>query len=342
MTKVWRYMELEKIQHLPNEGRELLGRYIYWTEKRDGSCLAVWLKLLPRYKRILNKLLRKRADNIPNPYKWDFMVSSRNQEIAERSIQGDFFRSGDSGSAQVYLDDNPTHIVFGEILRKGLSPTRIEDHEKVEFIIFDIYDGTRFLGYQQVHQFCFHYGMKCVRLFGEGRFVSMESLYEYHDQMLEICKQENREGVVLKSFNEDGRPLFCKEKLDTATPRGHPKIEKGRPQYPPLPLSEAMGGIDKVYADLGQDFANKTKAMPMVAKYIKEEMTKHQCSAPEGSFYRLYCDYCKDHRITQITNITKITEPKPKKKSIVERIIDAIYYAFLNAWDETNNRLRGK
>ena len=44
MSKEWRYMELEKIQHLLNEGRVLLGRYIYWTEKRDGSCLAIWMK----------------------------------------------------------------------------------------------------------------------------------------------------------------------------------------------------------------------------------------------------------------------------------------------------------
>jgi len=340
MTKIWRYMELEKIQHLLNEGRELLGRYIYWTEKRDGSCLAVWLKSKSKFRRFLNKIQRKKPVAILHP-DYTLIISSRNMEMAEKSICNDFKMTDDFTRVKQYLRDNPTHIVFGEILRKGLSPTRIENHEKVEFIVFDIFDGTHFLGYQQVHQFCFHYdNMKCVRLFGEGRFTSMESLYAFRDQMLEICKQEKREGVVLKAFDDDGKPLYAKEKLDTATPRGHPKIEKGRPEYPPLPLSEAMGAIDKVYADLGQDFTNKAKAMPMVAKYIKEEMKKHQCSGPEGSFYGLYCEYCQYHDIQEITTITKVT--KEKKKSIVERIIDKIYYAFLNAWDETNNRLRGK
>jgi hypothetical protein len=304
-NKIWRYLELEKIQHLPNRGRELLGRYLYFTEKRDGSCLAVYLKLKSRFKRILIKLNLKRT---VGALKWHTLsVSSRNMESAEKSICNDFYTCGEAGAVLSYLKDNPTHIVFGEILRKGISPTRIEDHEKVEFIVFDIYDGTCFLGYQQVHQFCFHYGMKCVRLFGEGRFTSTESLYEYRDQMLEICKQEKREGVVLKTFNDEGKPLYAKEKLDTATPRGQPKLEKGRPQYPPLPLSEAMGAVDKVYADLGQAFGEKAKAMPLVARYIQEEMKKHLCGQPEYDFYRLYCDYCKDHNITTITDVTKVT-----------------------------------
>jgi hypothetical protein len=173
----------------------------------------------------------------------------------------------------------------------------MEKHDKVEFIVFDIYDGNKFLSYQQVHQFCFHYGIKCVRLFGEGKFISMESLLDYRDQMFEICKQENREGIVLKTFYEDGKPLYAKEKLDTATPRGHPKIEKGKPQYLPLPFSEAIGAIDKAYADLGKDFSNKKKAMPIIAKYIQEEMRKHLCSSPETNFYNLYRQYCNDHNI---------------------------------------------
>jgi len=293
----WRYMELDKILHLQYDGRELLGKFIYFTEKRDGSCLAVWLKQLSKGRRLLNKILRKKADNIPNPYKWQIMVSSRNQETAENDIRVAFHKCEDSTPILAYLNDNPDHIVFGEILRKGLSPTRIENHEKVEFIVFDIFDGKHFLGYQQVHQFCYHYGAKCVRLFGEGRFTSMESLLSYRDEMLKICEEEKREGVVLKTFREDGKPLYVKEKLDTATPRGHPKIERGKPDTSPLPMSEVLGAVDKAYADLGKDFSDKKKAMPMVARYIKEEMRKHICSAPEMDFYSAYILYCKDHNI---------------------------------------------
>lgn len=324
MTKDWRYMELESINHLQNNGRELLGKNIYFTEKRDGSCLAIWLNLLSRKRRILNKILRKRADNIPDPYKWDIIVSSRNQEMAEQSIISDFHLCKDSMPVLVYLNDNPFHIVFGELLRKGLSPTRIENHEEVEFIVFDIFDGEHFFNFQQVNQFCFHYGMKSVRLFGEGRFTSMESLFEYRDQMLELCKQEKREGVVLKTFTTENKPLYCKEKLDTAKSRGQPKIERGRPEYPSLPFSEAIGAVDKVFADMGEEFSIKAKAMPMVAKYIQEEMRKHQCSAPEMDFYKLYCQYCEDRNIEMEVTLKIIKTPSEKKQSIWNKLREAI------------------
>ena len=41
---IWkRYVELEPIKRLKNEGRELLGKEIYITEKRDGENVSVWL-----------------------------------------------------------------------------------------------------------------------------------------------------------------------------------------------------------------------------------------------------------------------------------------------------------
>jgi hypothetical protein len=311
MSKIWRYMELEKIQHLPNEGRVLLGHYIYWTEKRDGSCLAVWRKFDTGIIARLKEFVYKRKF-------WNLMISSRNRETAEKSIRNDLNRSGDLPNVTQFLMDNPYHVVFGELLRQGLSPTRIEDHgEKVEYVIFDIFDGSHFMSYQQVHQICFHYEMKCVELFGEGKFTSMESLYDYRDKMLELCKELKREGVVLKVFTNEGEPLYAKEKLDTATPRGHPKLENGKPIYPPLPLSEAMGAVDKAYADLGVEFAIKNKAMPLVASYIKQEMEKHMCTIPEYNFYRLYCDYCKDHNIEQKEMVHEMKLVPKKENRIV-------------------------
>jgi hypothetical protein len=39
-----RYLELEPIKRLKEEGRELLGEYIYIQEKRDGENLSMWLE----------------------------------------------------------------------------------------------------------------------------------------------------------------------------------------------------------------------------------------------------------------------------------------------------------
>jgi hypothetical protein len=320
--KPWRYMELEKVQHLPNEGRVLLGHYIYWTEKRDGSCLAVWRKFeTGKIARLKEFIYRRKFYNL--------MVSSRNQETAEKSIRNDLNCSGDLPNVLQFLMDNPCHTIFGELLRQGLSPTRMENHgNKVEYIIFDIFDGSHYLNYQQVHQICFHYEMKCVRLFGEGKFTSMESLYNYRDEMLELCRKEKREGVVLKAFTNECEPLYAKEKLDTATSRGQPKLEKGRPIYPPLPLSETMGAVDKAYADLGADFSIKRRAMPIVASYISKEMEKHMCSAPEYNFYQLYCDYCKDHHIEQAIVASNEQEEQKESKPKNENKIIAFFKRF--------------
>jgi hypothetical protein len=103
---------------LRNEGRELLGKYIYFTEKRDGSCLAIWLKLLPKWKRLFNKILRRKFANLPDPCKWEVMISSRNREYAEKSIKADFLRSGDNVPVLAYLNDNPNSFCFWRTFKK--------------------------------------------------------------------------------------------------------------------------------------------------------------------------------------------------------------------------------
>jgi hypothetical protein len=305
-------MELNKIIQQQYGGKEFLGRWIYWTEKRDGSCLAVWKKQKKKFLQRFRKV------------EYIVMVSSRNQETAEKKMRNDFFGTIDHCSVLVFLEDNPNYIVFGELLRVGkdgkpaLSPTRIELHKKVEFIVFDIFDGTRFLNYTQVHQHCFHYGMKCVQLYGEGRFTTIKSLFAFRSKMLRKCKRrkEKREGVVLKAFTPDGKPIYAKEKLDTATPRHSTKIERGQVNYPPLPDSEAQGAVDKAFADLGEKFSEKDIAMPLVAQYINEEMRKHKCSAPVKNFFHYYTSYAEDKGIILRLKKREIPQAQQKRKRV--------------------------
>jgi len=335
--KLWKYMELNSIIHLPLAGRELLGKWIYFTEKRDGTCLAIWLKPKSDWQKFKLKLQNfiKVKKNVQFHF-YEMVTSTKGQEYAEKDIRTDFFNCEDFKAVETYLAENLTHYIYGELLRIGkdeagrpipaLSPTRIELHEKVEFIVFDIYDGTHFMGYQQVHQTCYHYSLKCVRLFGEGRFTSLESLFAYRDEILKLCKQENREGVVLKTFTSDQQPLYCKEKLDTATPRHPTKIDKGAVTLPPLPDSEAFGAVDKAYADLGQEkFLDKKTAMPLIAQYINEEMHKHLCSAPALNFFRYYTKYLEENLGVKI--------PIPEKRAITQKIGWRAYVSiFQRAW----------
>ena len=43
-SEIWcKYYELEPIRRLRNEGRELIGKTLTLTEKRDGENVSVWL-----------------------------------------------------------------------------------------------------------------------------------------------------------------------------------------------------------------------------------------------------------------------------------------------------------
>jgi len=53
---------------------------------------------------------------------------------------------------------------------------------------------------------------------------------------------------------------------------------------PILPDSEIYGAIEKVRADIGNDFTDIKIAMPLVAQYINEECRKHNCNAPRNIF----------------------------------------------------------
>ena len=43
MVKWKKYVDLEPIRRLRNEGRELLGKKILLTEKRDGQNVSIWI-----------------------------------------------------------------------------------------------------------------------------------------------------------------------------------------------------------------------------------------------------------------------------------------------------------
>ena len=47
---MWRkYYDLEPIRRLRNEGRELIGQFIDFTEKRDGENVSLWCCVVGMY-----------------------------------------------------------------------------------------------------------------------------------------------------------------------------------------------------------------------------------------------------------------------------------------------------
>lgn len=262
------YPDLTSIVGLHPTPHILLGEDISWTEKRDGS----------------NLRLSVGEDT--------FAIATRHMDVASSEFQNKFRGTGEDVKVEALIRElliefNADYVVFGEILIKGKSPARFEVHTENEFVVFDIWDmaAERFIPYTLMYQHCYHYGLTPVERWGLSRHTTMESLFATRDDMLAMAKEKGREGVVLKSH-----VAYAKEKLDIPQ-TAYVKIDEGTVQSPALPESEVMGAVAKAHADLGEEFRDVTKGMPLVAKYVAEECDKHFCSKPDIKLFTAYTRY---------------------------------------------------
>ncbi len=274
-----KYPEMNRIGLLYPSQRIILGEEIYWTEKRDGSQLRI------AYDGEL-RISTHHQDEASEQFKQYFLETEQSSTIIE------FLKDTNGFPVNPNCDFNYGAVVFGELLVKGKSPARFEMHERHEFVVFDIYSqkNERFLPYNNVYQQMFHYHIPIVKCWALTQHETEESLYRTRDEILEIAQKEGREGTVLKTYNKQ---IFAKEKLDNPKIE-HVKIETGLPKLPPLPDSEVLGAIAKVHTDLGNEFKDKAKAMPLIAKYVSEEQGKHLCSKPVQSLFNYYINYLRE------------------------------------------------
>lgn len=276
--KDYNYPHFSYIKNLRPRPEILLGREMYWTEKRDGSCLGISLTTDDEW------LIRSRKREIAaNDLKAAFFASEQDSYVKELILHGREFR-----------DD---YIVFGEIMTPGKSPARFETHEDYEFAVFDIMQASTgdFLTYPAVYQRCYQSGVPVVELYSKSQHFSMENLMDFRDKMLERCKDMGREGVVaktwdlvdnLKAVGHNENYIYVKEKLDSIQPDliTDRDIVGTRPILPPLPESEIYTAIVSIKEDLGEDFSNPKIAMPLIVKAVNTESEKHCCEYVKNIF----------------------------------------------------------
>lgn len=280
--KQWqRYMELEPIKRLDNEGRELLGKEICITIKRDGENVSPWL------------------DETDQTH-----ISSHNNEVADDNIQSRFKLTPEySKAVELLLDEKNTWhndcILYGELL-KEISPTRIEPkRKKTHWILFDIYSKTqgKYMDYVLIYQKAYHFKIPIVGLLDVIAPKSLDELNEKIEGYKKWCKKHKREGIVGKCYNSG---IFFKEKIDLPK---RPKLEKPQKSdiiYPPMPEEKILRALQHAFDEVGESNWKIVKiAMPVVARHIATEAQEHYYSTPQN-FYRWYTD----------TPIEKIKEKK--------------------------------
>lgn len=264
----------------------LLGKEIYYTVKEDGSNLGVY----------------------KHPQKDELAYRSRNQERASQEFYNAMNQLPESEQLLGLLLDarrwNDEYVIFGELCQKGKSPTRIETHEETHFTVFDIWSERQqsLMNYNQMHQQCYHFGLKCVNLIGITISKSLDELYTSKDMILDLCKAMGKEGTVGKVWGKglrtsdgligSGDILYFKEKQDLPRLEKFPRIvQEGVLNLPNLSDSEIYGAIDKARVDLGEGFRDPKLAMPLIADYVKEECRAHICRLAKGrALYAYYQD----------------------------------------------------
>lgn len=262
-----KYPELDRILLLKPNPHVLLGKEIYWTVKEDGSNIGAYLN-----------------------EKDEVCFRSRNMDEASEQFYT-YLKSTDEYEPirELLLDArqwNDEYVIFGELLVKGKSPTRIQRYDRTQFIVFDIWSnkGKAFYNYTKVHQECYHFGLPIVELLGTCRVSTIDKLLEFKDTILEKTKGMKKEGCVGKTWFKDGF-IYFKEKHDTPMIERLPRVEEdGKIILPILPDSEIYGAIEKARTDLGSQFKEIKVAMPVIAKYISDEAKKHNCQNPKNLF----------------------------------------------------------
>lgn len=299
------YPDLDSIRQLRNSGRELLGTFLYATEKRDGSNMTIWVREFPNdlpyasgvviqissrnttyYCLTCQKVWGNKEEHVTKTGHTEFIP-----DIAESTLNSRVKQAKSWKGVEQMLKDNPTWVVFAESIPAGRGPTRIEPaHKNTDLVVFDIWEGGRFFSYNFLYQQCYHYKVPVVKLIGQGTFSSIEQLNMWVKDLLGWSRRHRREGVVIKAYGAETQ-VFAKEKIDMPErPKFVHSSDRGV-ELPPLPDSEIYGAIDKVFADNGIEFLrDKTKAMPTIARYVEYEAKKHLCRSPRN-MYSYYVTY---------------------------------------------------
>jgi hypothetical protein len=269
-VKFDRYQHIPILEGMKPTPRILLGKTLLWTIKEDGECITLWLK---------GKKRKSPA------------ISSRNMESASSDIQTRVKGTQEYPILLQLLKDNPHYRIVVEECRKGRSVTGIKTYDRDQLFVIDIFDFAqgKYLPYVLAHQICYHIKIPIVKLFAETRHRTMKDLRKFANHVLEHCNAVKEEGMVIKTYADDGELIQAKVKLDVPQPVER-KIRQGEPILPQIPENEIWGALSKVEADCGLT-GNPKDDMPKVAQAIELECKKHLYSKPKKNFFAYYQDY---------------------------------------------------
>jgi hypothetical protein len=254
---------------------QFLRKTVYWQEKLDGSNIGVSIT---------------RSGGLH--------LQSHNLLNANKEIYDKFNKIDNNVAIFRFLQTHPKLILFGELLAKGKSPTKLCTYDKTKFVVFDIWDTANMVWANpvEIERLLKDTAIETVNTLFVCRYQDKEHLLKDEAELVKYAERLGIEGLVGKVYGDF--PEFFKVKWDIPKPKKNPKSDG--PQLPELPESEIWGAIDKVMVDIGEEaFRDKKIVMPLIAKAVKEECKKHECQFSWRNLFQYY--------LTTLENLNKKT-----------------------------------
>jgi len=272
------YYNMGRLDQLRYRGRELIGKELFITVKRDGQ-------------------------NIPVYWNDGFVeIGSYHRSVADPDMQSKVKKCPEWPKIVEMMSELPNHVIYFEHIMGGgdsyhKSPTRIERPKKhSHLILIDIYDLEfgRYYSYNFSHQQAHKYRIPIVKLLDQVEPQDINEVYAIKDQWLKWCKKHSREGVCIKDYYSNDQ-IFVKEKIDLPRRKKIPKKKNTKPKYPPMPEEKIETAVERALNECkenGEDVHDPKFAMPRVARHIATEAREHFYETPGNMFmwYRKYLE----------------------------------------------------
>lgn len=290
---IWsHYPDIDPIRRLKYSGDELIGKSIIFEEKRDGSNVSLWFDDSDIWKQQISNYIDPEINkDIVN----NIHISSHNNENADKNLISNIIKTSSYKNACKFLlnkKSNKNIIMFGELLCRGKSPTKIEEIRKEpEWILFDIFDTKKkvWYDYSGLEKISKENNIILINKIKEFTPKDKNELNSEITKLLDWCKINHREGIVGKVYNPIDHQVFFKEKIEIKIERKNKKIDK--PKLPPMPREKIIRALQHAFDELVKiSERNKTSpdelwkdrsiVMPLVAKHLRLEGEEHGFEVP--------------------------------------------------------------
>lgn len=270
---LFNYISLYKLHDLDPDPMILVGKKITYFLKLDGT----------------NFCIRTNSEG-------EKCYTTKHTVRAQHDVVSAAQRSREWDAVCELHENNPEVYAFYELLRSGesdrakVSPAHYEIHMMDYLIGIDM--ATEENGYlpPALSNMIFkRWGVPTAPVMGNFQPETLQELYDIDNLMITTAARRRREGAVGKS-NDGVYRWKCKHY--TAEGKVFMPKKPRKTKYddlPRLPDDDMWSNVDNVLATLGkEDYLDKAKSMPMLAKLMNEDMKKQGTGPPVYNLFYYY------------------------------------------------------